>query len=306
MSILRGVGRAWALAALALAAQPAEAGGVLDRVRSAGALRCGGVARPGLAGPGGDGAARGLEVELCRALAFVALGEKARVEFTIYDPEQPIAEGGDLMFLTGREMVESGLTGALIPGPAIFIETTAAMVRADSPDQHLADLAGKPVCFSQGGRAQFHLHEWFEARRLKLIPIGFQEDEELSDGYRSGYCSALAGETTALVGAETGRLLPETLAAYPILAATSARDGEWAALVAWTIYTLQRADAPASPWARGGAASMPVAAPGLPADWQARLVARIGGFGELYDKTLGAKSPLRLPRAPGCPAPYVD
>ncbi len=306
MTVSRRVQHALALAALALAVQPARAGGALDRVRSAGVLRCGGVSRPGLAEAGADGAARGLEVELCNALAFVALGEKARVEFTIYDPEQPVADGADLMFLTGREMVENRLTGALIPGPPIFIETTAAMVRADAPYKSLADLAGKPVCFSQGGRAQFHLRQWFEAHSLKLVPIGFQEDEELSDGYRSGYCSALAGEATALVGAETGRVLPETLAAYPILAATSTRDGEWAALVAWTIYTLQRADAPSSQWARGGAASMPVAAPGAPADWQARLVAHIGSFGNLYDRTLGAKSPLRLPRAPGCPAPYVD
>ena len=76
------------------------------------------------------------------------------------------------------------------------------------------------------------------------------------------------------------RFLPETLEAYPILAATSTGDGEFAAVVAWTVATLQRADAPDSQWMRGGAASLPIEAPalGLAKGWQEKLVALMGSY----------------------------
>ena len=58
----------------------------------------------------------------------------------------------------------------------------------------------------------------------------------------------LAGAGKAL----HSRILPEPLAVFPILAATPTTDAQWSATVAWAIYTLQRAEIPAAPWAAGG------------------------------------------------------
>ena len=239
----------------------------------------------------------------------MVLGAEGRIEFTRYDSELAFAAAraghDDLMFLTGREMVENGLAAQVIPGPAVFIETTSAIVQADAPYQHLQELAGKPICFALGPHAQYHLQAWFAARHLSFIPMAFQEDVEMNDAYKVRYCHALAGETTTL--AETAhspemaktrhRFLPETLAAYPILAASSTSDGEFAAIVAWSLATLQRADAPDSQWARGGFASLPVEAPalGLGKGWQERLVALMGSYQQLYEKNLGATAGLALP-----------
>ena len=227
---MRALGRLLLIAAAALAASAAAAGPILDRVKAGRVLRCGGVERPGLVVLSGDGEAHGLELDLCRAVASVVLGAEGRIEFTRYDSEQAFAAAraghDDLMFLTGREMVENGLAAQVIPGPAIFIETTSAIVQADAPYQHLQELAGKPICFALGPHAQYHLQAWFAARHLSFIPMAFQEDVEMNDAYKVRYCHALAGETTTL--AETAhspemaktrhRFLPETLAAYPILA----------------------------------------------------------------------------------------
>lgn len=317
-----------AFASLYFCASPAFSGPILDRIKSGGVIRCGGVARPGLVEIEADGKAHGLELDLCRAIASVVLGPEGRLEFTNYDSEKAFAAARDghedLMFLTGREMIENRLAGQVIPGPAIFIETTSVLVHAESPYKHLIELADKPICFSIGGHAANHLQSWFDGQNLAFQRMGFQEDVEMNDAYAVQYCAGLAGETTTLaetahtdkLGTMEHRYLPETLAAFPILATTSVADGEWAAIVAWAIDTLIRADAPTSDWVRGGFESMPVEAPalGLQSGWQKKLVGLVGTYGQMFDRNLGAGSELKLDRGVNGPVlekgafapPYFD
>jgi general L-amino acid transport system substrate-binding protein len=304
--------------AFAVATPAAWAGPTLERVKQEGVLRCGGAERPGLVEIEPDGKAHGLELDLCRAVASAILRDDGRLEFTRYDSEKAFAAARagheDVMFLTGREMIENGLAGQVIPGPAIYIETTAVMVQDDAPYRHLEDLKDKPICFALGPHAENHLRNWFATRHLNFVPMGFQEDVEMNDGYKVRYCHGLAGETTTLANTAHSpemargkhRFLPETLAAYPILAATPVNDGELAAVVAWTVETLKRADAPDSEWVRGGVESVPVESPalGLSKGWQKKLVARMGSYGALFDRNLGADSELGLER--GLNAPLLD
>jgi general L-amino acid transport system substrate-binding protein len=294
----------------ATAPLPAKAGEILDRIKAHGVLHCGGVERPGLVSIEADGKASGLELDLCRALASVVLGDDGRLEFQRYDSDKAFgsvrAGADDVSFLTGAEIIDHGLSGKLIPGPTVFNETTAIMVPQNSPVQHVAELAGKPICYFLGSNAQRHLAAWFDTRHLDFVHMGFQEAVEMNDGYAVEYCRGLAGEITTLAetrgSGETAltkhRMLPEYLAAFPILAATSVKDGEWAAIVAWTIHTLMRAEAPESDWAVGGVDSLRIHAAelGLAEGWQKKLIALVGSYGDLYERNLGSKSPLGLPR----------
>ncbi len=301
--------------AVSLTAAPAFAGPVLDRIRAEGVVRCGGVERPGLIAVEDNGNAAGLELDLCRAIASAVLGPNGRLEFRRYDSEKAFASvragEDDVSFLTGREMIDNGLTGKMIAGPAIFVETMSVMVPSDSPVQHLEQLANHPICFALLQRAQDHLTSWFAARHLDFVRMGFQEDVEMNDAYTVKYCGGVAGEATTLADTRaTGelaksqhRFLPETLAAYPIVAATGVQDGEWAAIVAWTIDTLVQAETPETEWTLGGLNSLRVNAPelGLGPGWQKRLVDQIGTYADLYDRDLGDKSELKLPRNANTP-----
>ena len=298
------------LAVLGLAFAPAaSAGPVLDRIRAEGVVRCGGVERPGLIAIADGGKATGLELDLCRAIASVVLGPDGRLEFRRYDSDKAFAQAragaDDVSFLTGAEIVDNRLAGRLIPGPIVFLESTAIMVPRDSPVRHVEELAGQPICYALGAAAQRHLEAWFAARRLSFIRMGFQEDVEMNDGYAVHYCKGLAGETTTLAQTRGGRtapsgdrLLPEPLAAFPILATTGVGDGEWAAIVAWTIHTLMRAETPRSDWAAGGVDSLRIDAPelGLGLGWQNKLVALVGSYAAIFERNLGAGSSLGLPR----------
>lgn len=286
---------------LLLAAFPCGAA-TLDEVRAAGVLHCGGVPRPGLAGPIAEGGMAGLEVDLCRAVAAAVLGDGARVEFHPYalGPDFERLRRGDdaVAFLTGSELLANSLLDAVVPGPVVFHGTNGVMVAAGHPARHLSDLAGTMVCAEPGTGPERTLLAYFRSRGLAIRYSGWQEEEEMLDAFEVGRCPAVAGETTALAAERAEaeargrpiRILPEPLSATPVLAVTGTGDARWAAIVAWSIGAIM----PMEPGAER--LLVPGQGLGLAPGWQARAAAG-GMYDALLARNLGASSPLRLPAA---------
>lgn len=94
----------------------------------------------------------------------------ARVEFRAYEADTAfgaLRDGReDVAFLTGSEIVEEKLAGFVLPGPAVYFQTTSVMVAAGSTIRSLRDLAGQPVCSLDGSGAQRHLEAWAAAARV--------------------------------------------------------------------------------------------------------------------------------------------
>jgi general L-amino acid transport system substrate-binding protein len=228
--------RAWMVLVFVAAYAPGlHAGGVLDKVRQTGVIRCGGEPRPGMVAIRPGGVATGLFLDVCRAIGTAVFGPEGRFEFHQYDAPSAydgVRDGSDdVFFLDASEIVAEHLAGILVPGPPVFFQTTAVMVAQSSPAQHVGDLAGQPICFSQGSNAQRHLEAWFAAHQLEFVRMAYQEDVELFDTYNVQVCRGLASEVTTLaevrldggVNNLQSRILPEPLAAFPILAATGTR-----------------------------------------------------------------------------------
>jgi general L-amino acid transport system substrate-binding protein len=307
---MRSLGIAAALLLTALFGSACHAGTVLDRVTSEGVVRCGAKARPGLVSVSTDGRAAGLLLDLCRAIAAVVLGPSGRFEFYQYESSKSYDavrnNDHDVFFLSASELLEEELASKVVPGPTVFYQTTSVMVSESSSAQHVSDLAGRPICFSMASNGHRHVEAWFAAHHLDFVRMGYQEDVEMFDAYNVQACKGLAGEVTTLaqvrldggVNQVRSRILPEPLAAFSIMAATGTKDGEWSAIVAWTIHTIVRAETPKAEWAAGGVESLPIEAPELKLSkgWQTRVVDAVGNYGDIYRRNLGEASPYRLPR----------
>ena len=331
-------------------------GGVVERVKSSGAVRCGSMERPGLAEPGlaepglaepglaepglverslvevpssepADGGQwHGLNVEICYAIAIAVLGASGHFEFHGYETQQDLdalSQGTDaVFFLTASEIIARNLSGRLIPGPVVFYETHALMVKADSAARRLEDLKGAKICFVVGSGAQRSLESVFEAKQLAFLRLAFSEEDEMRDAYGAGRCDAVAGELTALArlrldaAVNVDRILPRPLGIFPVMACTAAADGKWAAAVAWILHTLMRADIHEGSWRAGGAKALPIDGTdlGLGQGWQKQLTGTLGSYGDIYRRTLGDQSVYGLPRGVNAPsregglfaAPYVE
>ncbi len=302
--------------ALALAFAPlAHAGPSADRIKSGGVIRCGGVSRPGLVGQSPDGRlAAGLYLDLCRAIGAALLGSEGRIEFHPYDSDKAFerARNGadDLLFLDGTEIIDHRLAGKVSLGPAVYFVSTAAMVHGDAHFRSLSDLAGRSICFYQSSNAHRQLEGWAAVHRLSFVRMAYTEYGELYDAYNARICDAQVGESPDLAAARLNegaqppsRILAERLAAFPIFAATPATDPQWSAIVAWAVFSLERAELPAAPWAAAGLDSAAVEGRefGLADDWLKRVVGAAGSYADIYARNLGEGSRLRLPRGPNAP-----
>lgn len=202
-------------------------------------VRCGAVERPGMATRGGDGQWRGAAVDICRASADAAYGAGTPIEFHGYDGLAGLAAAGQdgIAFLSAAELAVPALRGRLRPGPVVTVGKQVLLVPAASGRHRREDVGGRMVCFIVGSAAEDALDAWAQAHATPVEHLGFQEPDEMRDGYAAGKCAALAidGEEVRWYGpASRGSVvIAEPLAALPIHAATPvARDGRWTGIVA--------------------------------------------------------------------------
>jgi general L-amino acid transport system substrate-binding protein len=288
----------------------AQTAHVAERVKARGTVRCGSVERPGLAQQDGNGHWRGLEVDVCRAIATAVLGSPDKFAYRTYETPKEFdavrEQQDDVFFLSGMEIHDQKLAGSLVPGPTIYVESHGVMVPASSPVRHVADLPGQGVCFVIGTSSERSLSAYLEKAPKPWLRHPFSEEGEMTDAYNAQKCHAVAGEITTLasyrlnpgVNRLESRILPEQTTSFPLIAATGTNDGKWALAVAWTIATLISGERPETNWYAGGSGAMPIAAPdaGLDKGWQRRVLAAVGHYGDIFERNLGKGSPFQLER----------
>jgi general L-amino acid transport system substrate-binding protein len=136
--------------------------------------------------------------------------------------------------------------------------------------------------------------------------------------YANKSCMVLTADTSTLALARQEMpdnadhiILPEMAARQPIGPAVRQGDEEWFSIVRWTLYVLIAAEelaitstnveiarsSPSGDVRRFLGIDVDLGRPlGLNADWTQRIIRQVGNYGELFDRNLGQKSPLKLER----------
>jgi general L-amino acid transport system substrate-binding protein len=314
------------LCAALLISQCAWAQSTLQQVRSAGRLTCGVVSTPedwnktDLHGP-----LEPLSVEFCKAVAVAALGQHAKVSVTRYDGELSAEEGlarSEVNLVVGVTPLSTARWRWKIDfGPALFYDGQGILLRKDAPMNRVADLAGVRVCTIEGTDNEKILLARTVARGINIVPMPFQEEGEMDDGLAVRHCDAVSAYRSRLAQVKVAyhkqlgddRILPELMTLSPIAPAYRQGDEQWAMIVNYTLYALIQAEASGVTQAnvvQQRSSEDPVVqrllgvdwstsrALGLAAhDWAAQVIAVVGNYGEIYDRTIGMNSPLQLPRA---------
>lgn len=309
----------------ALWAAPTLAASTLDEVQAAGALRCGIVATPedwnktDLHGPLAP-----LSTEICKAVSVAALSTKAKVNLKPYASELEAEEGlskSDVDVIVGVTPSASAMWQWKISfGPPVFYDGQQVLVRRDDKAASFADLGGVGVCYIEGTDNDKVLQAQAHIRRVALNPMPFQEEGEMDDAMAVRHCDAVSALLSRLAQLEDAypkqiggdKILPDVLALSPIAPAYRRGDAQWGMIVDWTVYSLIQAEVSGVTQANVAEqrkSEDPVVqrllgvdwatsrALGLTAhDWAAQVISVVGNYGEIYDRTVGAQSPLKLPR----------
>lgn len=323
-------GKTWAVliaAAMVLGAcAEAEAGGVFDRVRSRKLLRCG--VSEGLTGfsiRDASGTWSGMDVDFCRAVA-AAMGPAVRVEF------MPLTASARFVALkmgkidllsrnTTWTLGREAFLGVQFAG-VLWFDGQAFLVTRKSGINRAAQLKGAAVCVEKGTTSEMNLADYSKAKALHIKPLVLDSHADAFRAFLAGRCKAYTSDYSVLAserlaapgGAGEYLILPERISEEPTGPVVRRGDEEWLKLVRWTLFALVEAEERGV--TRENAATLKSTAKdpavrrllgaeggfgrglGTDNDWALRAIQASGNYGEMFERNLGPKSPLRLERGP--------
>ena len=316
-------------------AQGGDGESLLSEVQERGTLRCGvNDAVPGFGVATEEGGYEGFDIDFCRVVAAAVLGDADAVEFTPLTAEQRFTalQAGEIDVLIRNTTWTSSRDGA---EGARFLHTTyydsqTIMVNADSEFQQLADLDGARICVLSGTTTELNLETVFRAENLDYTPVAFEETDPLQQAFIRGRCQAWTSDVSQLAGIrstwpgnqggpEALRILDEIMSKEPLGPVVRDGDDDWADAVNWAIIATIQAEEfeltsenvednlqsenpdivrflgqPVETEEGGTAPFDPEL--GLEPDFAVNVIRDVGSYGEIFDRNVGAGSPLELER----------
>jgi len=312
-----------AVLAAGLLAPSAGRAGVLEDVRTRGYLVCGVSDGPkGYSKLGPDGVWSGISVDFCRALAAAVLGSRDAVKFRVMAPGEALAglQSGGIDVLSQHVAMTSSRDtahGIRFPGVLVF-DGQGFLVRKAQGVASALELSGARICVMAATADAQGIADYFGALRMPFELSKFETWQDATAAYVNKSCQVLSAGISLLALARQQLADPSEHIILPELAAKqlvgpAVRQGEedWFSAVRWTIYALIAAEelgvtsanvdsmkATGSPEVRRFLDTDNDLGQrlGFSADWTQRVIRQVGNYGELFERHLGLKSPLKLER----------
>ena len=318
--------KALAVAALTLAATvPAHAGKTIDAIKARGQVVCG--VNTGLAGfsaADSSGNWTGLDVDVCKAVAAALLSDASKVKYVPLNAQQRFTalQSGEIDVLsrnTTFTLTRDGSLGLSATTP-IYYDGQGFMVQAKSKIKSAKQLKGQTVCVQSGTTTEKNLTDYSRANQLNIKPVVFEKLEAATGAYFSGRCVAYTTDASGLASTRNKEaknpadhiILPELISKEPLGPMVRRGDEDWTALVKWTVYGLMEAEEYGVTQANVDQLKTSSTDPvvqrmlgqtedtgkllGLDKEWLARAIKATGNYGEMFERNVGPKSALGLPR----------
>jgi general L-amino acid transport system substrate-binding protein len=170
-----------------------------------------------------------------------------------------------------------------------------------------------------GTTSEKNLAEYFATHKIHYKPAVFDSNEATRSAFFAGHCQAYTTDTSNLAGARTHAsnpgdyvVLPEIISKEPLGPAVRRGDDEWFQLVRWSFYAMVEAEELGVTQANVDKLKAESTAPaiqrfvgtgedtgkllGIDKDWTYRIVKQVGNYGESFERYMGPKTPVGLPR----------
>ena len=180
------------------------------------------------------------------------------------------------------------------------------------------ELNDAAICVQQGTTTELNLADYFRANKMKLKTVTFASSDEAVEAYDAGRCDAfttdasgLYAERLRLVNPNDHIVLPEVISKEPLGPVVRHGDDQWFDIVKWvhfaminaeelglstkTIDEAMKSDKPDVKRFVGTEGNLGEQL-GLTKDWAVRIVKLVGNYGEIFERNVGAASPLKLDR----------
>ncbi|WP_149541247.1 amino acid ABC transporter substrate-binding protein [Siccirubricoccus phaeus] len=303
---------------------PAAAGPTLAAIRARGALSCGiSTGDPAWSQPDSRGEWQGMDADICRAVAAAVLGDAKKLVWQHLTGQNrfPALATGQVEVLTRTTtwtfMRDSSL-GINFTAP-YFFDGQGFLVRSSAGISSAKQLDGATICFTSASTHELNLQDWSRSQRIRFTPVIFADKDEARRAYESNRCDSYTGDASQLAAVRAAFpnpaehiLLPDRISKEPYAPSVRQGDDQWFDIVRYLVYGLVEAEELGI--TQANAEQMLAESPspavqrllgktgglgptlGLERAWILNAIKAVGNYGEIYDRHLGANSPVKLAR----------
>ena len=302
----------------------AYAGKDLDAIKARGSLICGvstGVA--GFAAADSQGKWTGIDVDVCRAVAAAIFGDADKVKFVPTTAQQRFTalQSGEVDLLvrtTTYTLTRDTALGFDFTG-INYYDGQGFMVNKKLGVKSAKELNGATVCVQPGTTTELNLADYFRANKMTFKPVVIEKIEEVRAAFFAGRCDVFTTDASGLYATRAANaptpddyiILPEIISKEPLGPVVRHGDNQFADIVRWAFYAMVEAeeygitsknvdemlksDNPSIKRILGVTPGMGKAL-GVDEKWVYNIVKQVGNYGEVFDRTVGMGSPLKIAR----------
>jgi general L-amino acid transport system substrate-binding protein len=296
----------------------------LDRIKERGSVQCG-VNRTGqgLSTVNAAGEWVGFFVDFCRAVAAATLKAASAVEFvelnqrTRFDATRDGAV--DLFSANTTWTLTRDASMGLQFAVTLYYDGQGFIAPASLAAKTLKEVKQATVCVTGNTTTENNLAEYVKVNRLDLKIVTVTSNDTAVSAFLNRRCDLYTTDRLALAGvraAGTSKpddyvIFPEIISKEPLGPVVRSDDAAWFAIVKWVAFAMIAAEekgVASTNLVRMRESSDPEVrrllgvdpglgkALGLDEAWAMRVIEQVGNYGEVFERTLGAGSPLRLER----------
>jgi general L-amino acid transport system substrate-binding protein len=297
--------------------------GTLDEVRSRGVLVVGvngGVA--GFSMPDEKGVWKGLDVDTAKAIAAAVLGDAEKVKYVAVTAVQrlPALQSKEIDVLCRNTTVT--LTRETVNGLNFahvnYYDGQAFMIPKKKGIKSAKKLKGATVCTLPGTTTEMNAADFFRKNGMPWKPVVIESNVELNKAYFAGRCDAITSDASQLAAIRSIApnpddhiILPEIISKEPLAPVVRHGDDQWYDIVNWTVMALIEAEElgitsknvdemlkSTDPQIQRFLGVSPGYGKGIGLDekWAYNIIKQVGNYGEVFDRNVGPKTPLKLER----------
>jgi general L-amino acid transport system substrate-binding protein len=308
---------------VASAAAPAHAQATLKAVKDRGTLNCGvNEGLIGFATKDDKGKWSGFDVDFCRAMSAAIFGDPDKVAYTPLSTEQRFdaLKSGKIDILSRNStwtMSREVGPGLLFAGVTYYDGQGFLLKRAAEVSSAL-DIAKAKICALTGTTSFDNVSQYLKSQNVEheLVPVA--HPAEMVKAYASGACSVMTSDVSQLhalrlqlANPADQMILPDVISKEPLGPVVRQDDVQWFEIAKWVNFAMIDAEE-LGVSTRTIDAALASKKPdvmrlvgtegtygeqlGLARDWAAKVVRTVGNYGDVFERNVGARSPLGIPR----------
>jgi general L-amino acid transport system substrate-binding protein len=297
--------------------------GTLDEVRTKGVLTVG--VNQGVAGfsiPDEKGVWKGLDVDTAKAIAAAVFGDISKVKYVALTAVQrlPALQSKEVDVLcrnTTATLTRETVNGLNFVHPNYY-DGQGFLIPKKLGIKSAKQLKGATVCTLPGTTTEMNAADFFRRNGMQWKPVVIENNAELNKAFFAGRCDSLTSDASQLAAVRSVApnsddyiILPEIISKEPLAPAVRHGDDQWYDIVNWTVMALIEAEEleitsknvddmlkskdPQIQRFLGVSPGMGKAL-GLDEKWAYNIIKQVGNYGEIFDRNVGPKTPLKLER----------